>query len=278
MCFFVFVFVDLVVVVVVVVEGKTNQKGQILYGRCLRHKDVRLCPFGALAFYLGLRFEATKEFEDFGLSNWLDKPSWFPKKLLVDYSRPKSDCTIPMKNDTYSRAIKDTLQELGMKSSHWVHLGRVTGPKKLELEEISPDEIRILGNWDPKIQEKSYSTKLPMRPMRAMAGYTLANGMYFNPRSVVGAPMELLHKTPFKFAFEIHRDLHEIVAHGRDGEGSTALHFCKLMKNLGVIFLQDAAAMWVLHEDRREHPLFKMDVFESDEWKVQFFCLILSFV
>ena len=253
--------------------GKTNQKGQVLYGRSLRHKDVTMCPFGALAFYLALRFESTEEFKGYQLESWLDKPSWFPIKLLVDYSHLNTDRTVPMKNDTYAKGIKQVLQELGIKSNHWVHLGRITGPKKLEMEEISPEDIRILGNWDPKIQEKSYSTRLPMRPMRAMAGYTVAKGMYFNPRSVVSIPMSLLLKTPFRFAYECYNELLEFVSTSSNGQGSTALHFCKFLKNLAVIFLQDAAAMWILHENRHNHPLYKMEVFQSDEWKVSFCCV-----
>ena len=255
--------------------GKTNQKGQILYGRSIRHRDVSVCPFGGMAFYLGLRFATTSEFEGYELEDWKNKPEWFPMKLLVDYSNISNDRTIPMKNDTYAKAIKTVLQELGIKSSHWVHLGHVTGPKKLEMEQISPDDIRILGNWDPKIQEKSYSTKLPMRPMRAMAGYTLANGMYYNPRSAVKVEMALLCKTPFKFAFDSCDILLDYVA-ANNGEGSTALHFCRFMKNLAVVFVQDAAAMWLLHEGRRNHPLFKMDLFQSDEWKVHF-CFFVYF-
>ena len=227
-----------------------------------------MCPFGGLAFYLALRFATTKEFEFFELEDWLEKPSWFDNKLLVDYCN-NSNHVVPMKNDTYSKAVKLILQDLGIKSSHWVHLGRVTGPKKLEMEEVSPEDIRILGNWDPKIQERSYSTKLPMRPMRAMGGYTTANGMYYNPRSSVAPQDELLMKTPFKFAFSVYGDLMYYVANG-NGEGSTALHFCKFLSNLAVIFLQDAAAMWIEHPHRRNHPLYKLEVFQSDEWKVSF--------
>ena len=109
--------------------------------------------------------------------------------------------------------------------------------------------------------------------MRAMAGYTTANGMYFNPRSAVAAKMELLEQTPFKFAFESHDDLINHVSNN-NGQGSTALQYCKLMKNLAVIFLQDAAAMWLKHEDRRDHPLYKLPVFGSIEWQVSF-CLFV---
>ena len=42
--------------------GKTNAD-KVLYGRVMRHVDAQLCPIGALAMYLLIRFEVTKEHE-----------------------------------------------------------------------------------------------------------------------------------------------------------------------------------------------------------------------
>ena len=53
----------------------------------------------------------------------------------------------------------------------------------------------------------------------------------------------------------------------------TAYEFLKLMKLLVVVFLQDAAAMCVLHPERKEHPIFKMPVFRDPEWPVSLFCV-----
>ena len=41
-------------------EGKQNSDKSI-YGRCIRHRDPRLCGVGALAMYLFLRFQVTEE-------------------------------------------------------------------------------------------------------------------------------------------------------------------------------------------------------------------------
>ena len=265
-------------------QGKTNQHGLKIFGRALRHKDVALCPFGALSFYLANRFSNTKEFEDFTLDDWKDNSKWFDVKLLVDTTRPELDKCRSMKNDTYAKAIKTVLEALGIKSSHWVHLGRVTGPKILEMQEMRPDEIRRLGNWDPYIQEKHYSAKLPMKPMRSIGGFTVAKGMYYNPRTTVNPLMEVVLKTPFKFAYNFCDAIWASVVND-DSPGSTAHTFLSLMKNVGVIFIQDATALWILHEDRRTHPLFHLDVFQSQEWKVSLFdllqclaCHILCFI
>ena len=99
--------------------------------------------------YLANRFANTKEFKDFNLEDWKTNSKWFDIKLLVDASCPDGDKKVSMKNNTYAKAIKHVLGSLGIKSSYWLHLGRVTGPKMLEMQEMKPDEIHQLGNWDP---------------------------------------------------------------------------------------------------------------------------------
>jgi hypothetical protein len=172
-----------------------------------------------------------------------------------------------MANDTYANAIKKVCTHLMIASKHWLHLGRSLGSKILEFLEELKEEIRTLGNWDPKIQEKSYSTKLPWRPMRKLAGFTTGNNMNYNPRTTVEPPASLIEKTPFH-RFSTPLEYVEAKIQNDEADVWTALEFLKLMKLLGVVFLQDAAAMWVLHPERKEHPMFSMPVFQDPEWLV----------
>jgi hypothetical protein len=249
--------------------GKTNH-GQKLYGRTMRHKQVELCGVGGLAFYLGMRFWMTKEFEDFNYHDFLNNSKWFDIKLLTDATRSDHDHHKAMANDTYAKAIKDVLGKLGLASSHWVHLGRTLGPKLLELLELEAEEIRRLGNWDPKTQETCYSTKLPMKAIRAACGFFIANGMHFNPRTVVGGPEfdRLKRKTPFAWAqdaviFFERRFEKECVE-----EHHTAYQFCKFMVELNIVFLQDAAAMVVKYPERSASAMYRMEVFQDPDWHV----------
>jgi hypothetical protein len=248
--------------------GKTNH-GQKLYGRTMRHKLVELCSIGGTAFYFAMRFWLTKEFEDFDFEDFLDNKKWFDIKLLTDATRSNHDHTKAMSNDTYAKAIKDVLGKLGLASHHWAHIGRVLGPKILEFLEMERDEIRVLGNWDPKIQECSYSTKLPMKAIRASNGFSLANGMHFNPRTVVEGPEfdRLKLKTPFAWAHDALEFFEE-----RDGH-HTAKQFCKLIAELNTVFLQDAAALLVKFPERSASAMFKMPVFQEPDWLVSIFCV-----
>ena len=168
-------------------SGKTNH-GRKIYGRATRHKDVRHCAIGALALYLSYRFYITDEFSDPNFP-WHDNSSWFDVKLLVSPQTPvenadEHDYTKPMKTNTYARAMKSVLDELGIVVTHFAHLGRQLGAKILEMLEIESEEIRRLGNWNPSQQDSSYSTKLPMKPIRRLAGFTTSGGMNYNPQVV----------------------------------------------------------------------------------------------
>ena len=148
--------------------GKTNH-GRVLYGRATRHKHVKLCPIAAFAFYLQYRFHVTDEFLDFTIEDWCDNKKWFDIKLLVDVAT--GDNTLELANDQYARKLKEVLQRLGLPMSILVHFGRKLGPRILDLLEEESREIERLGNWNPSIQDGCYSTKLPLKPIRKMAGY-----------------------------------------------------------------------------------------------------------
>ena len=57
---------------------------------------------------------------------------------------------------------------------------------------MNSDEIRLLGNWEPKIQEMSYSTKLPMAAICAMGGFETSQGMHYNPHTIVTEGLDVL--------------------------------------------------------------------------------------
>ena len=75
-----------------------------------------------------------------------------------------------------------------------VHFGRVTGGCESDVNEDSNEDLRILGNWDPKTQEKHHSAKLPMRTIRRKAGLFKADSMNWNPRTACEVPEELRNK------------------------------------------------------------------------------------
>ena len=242
-------------------EGKTNH-GQTLYGRAIRHKDVRLCAIGATAMYLNYQEDCTGEFSRLTIENWLNNEDWFDIKFLVDIH--SVDNKKAMRNDTYGRHIKRTLKKLNIMCTKLQHLGRNLGTKLLDLLEEEAGEIKRMGQWNPSIMDTSYSSKLPMGPMRKLAGFHSQNKMYFNTRTNVHPTDALRQKTPLgSFANEM---LWSVVDRDPNGNHPTAMHVLRYFWDLSEIFLQDAAALWILH-DRRDHPMFnELLVFQCHEW------------
>jgi len=247
------------------INGKTNRENK-LYGRSLRAKDVRLCPVGALAFYLFVRFWLTEEFDDDSkCPDFTDNSSWYDIKLLVGIgtkgSRKESMTFLP-----YYNAIVKILRENLIPSNHFQHLGRILGSTHLQFAEIPDDEIRQLGNWQVSVRDLCYSTKLPLRAMRAAAGFMEGEGMFFCPRSQV-VPEESLAKQVFPFAEEQLKIVDRAIREAPRGAGGNYLGaargFLSMMMRLRIILLQDAAAMMILHPQRNSHPIFNSGTLSS---------------
>jgi hypothetical protein len=62
-------------------------------------------------------------------------------------------------------------------------------------EEESKD-IERLGNWNPSLMDSTYSSKLPTKPIRCMAGYPSKTNFYYLSRGTIDPPQELLESTP----------------------------------------------------------------------------------
>jgi Centromere DNA-binding protein complex CBF3 subunit, domain 2 len=244
--------------------GKTTH-GRKQYGRATRHKDVSMCCIGAFAFYVQFRLFCTNEFADLTVNDWLDNSAWFDVKVLADIS--SNDFTKEMRNDSYEKHIKSVLTRLKLNMNKILHLGRNIGSRILELLEAEKSEINQMGQWSEGVQDQSYSAKLPMPAIRKLAGFVGKTRCYFNTRTAVDPPNELLLQTPIgKWVYAAYEAVTETA---EPGKHMTAISFLRFLIELNKIFLQDAAAMNALHEDRQSHALFrKMPCFLSQEFKV----------
>lgn len=219
------------------------------------------------------RFFVTGEFSDPAFA-WTDNASWFDVKLLVNPKASSSnDYTKPMKTNTYARGIKSILEILALVVTHFAHLGRQLGAKILEMLEVESEEIRRLGNWNPSMQDACYSTKLPMKPIRRLAGYTTSGGIYYNKRTVVEVPESLQRDTPIgHWVFDALEKVKSANAIG--GKHYTAQNFLEFLVELNIVFLQDIAVMCIEHPDRvRSHQaLEQLPVLHSLQFTVRSLC------
>ena len=251
--------------------GKTTH-GRKQYGRSMRHRDVRLCAPGGFSFYMEHRFLHTSEFADMTVKDWCDNEKWFDIKILADIA--SIDKTKEMRSDTYGKHVKKVLDRLGLSCNKLLHLGRNMGSRILELLEEEHDEILNMGQWSKGVHQRSYSTKLPMAPIRKLAGYKGSCKFHFNPRTAVEPPEDLLLTTPIgKWCY---RALDEVLEASTAGENQTAILTLRFFCDMNRVFLQDAAAMMVLHPERESHPLFhEIALFSSESFKVRRFSVKL---
>lgn len=141
--------------------------------------------------------------------------------------------------------------------------------------EIPDSEIRQLGNWSVSILDIHYSTKLPLRAMKAAAGFNEGQGMFFCPRSTVEPPEELA-KLLFPFADEQLANVDMARMEHCATKGMTYLGsakcFLEMLIRMRTIILQDIAAMMVECPERMIHHLIigaMPSVFQSDAFKVR---------
>jgi Centromere DNA-binding protein complex CBF3 subunit, domain 2 len=265
---------DMWLLIMQIAQGKTT-RGKKQWGRATRHRLVELCCIGAIAQYLQFRIDCTNEFKDMTVEDWMDNKSWFDIKFLVDING--ADNTKGMCSDTYSEHVKRVLKRLNLPTNKLCHLGRNVGSKWLDLMEVNAEEIRRMGQWNNTVYDNSYSSKLPMNVMRNLAGYNSSNGLYYNTRTTVMPSQALCKMTPLgSFAY---RALNELVKTDLEGKHQTAYETLRFFCDLSVIFLQDAAAMLLLHPDRGGHQMYDMACFASSEFQVRrmFCCWLLVF-
>jgi hypothetical protein len=128
------------------------------------------------------------------------------------------------------------------------------------------------------MQQKCYSTKIPMSPIRKLAGYTTGNGMHYNKRTTLAiASDELKQSTPIScWCYDVYELIDEKIKAG--GSCWMAWHFVKCMCGFNETLLQDATAMLILHPERSAHPFFQLACFATTAFEVRIYiaCFVCS--
>ena len=255
----------LCILIMQMATGKTNN-GLKLFGRVARHANPNSCAVGSLGFFLMYRFHTSGEMDTRGENarapDFFVNQSWFHIKLLTESNSSNNKTCI--RNTTYYTAIKEACKKLSIATNHFVHIGRVFGSFEAEIEGDSNEDLRWLGNWDPKMQEARYSTKLPMKIIRSRAGHQRSNGLNYNPRIAL-VPPESLRNQVFPW---LHGVTEAFNASPSKNDLPTAKCFLSLMNTLQTVVVQDAAAMIVLTPDRSNHAMFQLPLFGSNEFAV----------
>lgn len=173
--------------------------------------------------------------------------------------------------------MRHVLVDLGLPHQKLKHLGRGLGTKILEADDVHSEYIRQLGNWNLNATDTSYSAKLPMQPIRNAAGFVQGNGLYCNPRTVLEVPEQLLATSPLGGVF---RDAHERIKlqvktslARKEKPRFTSLAFLNFMRELNVVFFQDAATIIAKYPERQHHPLYQIPCLTTPQFQVRMIVL-----
>ena len=125
-----------------------------------------------------------------------------------------------------------------------------------EKKELSPSDIKNVGNWSQEVFEQAYYAQLPMKPLRVMAGHGEGKwcveiardiSVPINSRTIV---FLLIEKAKLQIS---------------GSNKITANFFLNFMDNLRDIIIQDAAAMICMGRNNAG-GIFAVAVFKTDEF------------
>ncbi|ETK91048.1 hypothetical protein F441_23107 [Phytophthora nicotianae CJ01A1] len=169
--------------VMIMEQGKTNQYGRREFGSCIRHRNVEVCPVGALGFYLFYRWGVQNE----DIPNFLVPEEWYDIKVL----KAGKNKTTPMTYRAHYDATIKAFSALGIKSKAKTHAARGSGSRMAELAGASESQIRRLGRWNAGAMEDCYLTALPREAMRSLAGFSSDRHSFFLERAALTPPDSL---------------------------------------------------------------------------------------
>jgi len=130
---------------------------------------VELCPVGALAFYLFLRF-------DIEMESWPpfdNRLQWYQTTLLAITNDPYTEMSYP----THHEMCNDAFKKARCRYLKGTHCGRHEGCKFADMQDVPDAQMRRLGRWDHSRMIQHYSLGLPRTGARHLAGHGSAEGV-----------------------------------------------------------------------------------------------------
>jgi len=187
-------------------QGKTNKEDKAQYGVVFRHKRLELCSVSGMAFYFFYRYHLSSQpwpdFDEIPDSD-NDSPGWYKLRVFakeedgfeaITYTSHKNVC-----NNAFRRADCQILTG--------THVCRREGCKLADALEIDDSSMRRLGRWDHSRMTQHYSSGIPRRGARELAGHGADEGHYFLIRESVEPSEELQRQIFPNLEYSEHLDL-----------------------------------------------------------------------
>ena len=121
---------------IVMNQGKTNQHGRMEYGAALRHRDVRSCLVGALAFYFFWRWqvEETEPFPTFECSEM-----WYDIKVLRRSAKEPKKGLSAQTGNSWTRKL---YRACGISMTKLSHAPRMAAAQNADMSGVAEGQVR----------------------------------------------------------------------------------------------------------------------------------------
>ncbi|KAG2216357.1 hypothetical protein INT45_001609 [Circinella minor] len=230
--------------------GKTLANRNRMYFAIIQHKDVQVCAFGAIAFYLFYRFHMSNE----KFPKFTKNEDRYGLKLLKGKDAKKQ-----MAYTTMNAPIVHAFRQYNITSLHTTHTGRGSGARDAELRGATEDQLCRHGCCNMQSMERHYLMKLSRASICAVNGFPTGKGRYWLRHALV-QPEESLQRKIFP---EVDNWLSKVESENDAERSISAQGFLRLMKTMRVVILQDAA---VLREQHPTHPMFNHPIFQGQDF------------
>ena len=235
-------------------KSKKNQYGKFEQNGALRHEDVTRCSIGALSFLFFYRWHIREDvWPDFSeASRWYN---FYVFPLATNAERPM----------TYTKQyenIKEAQEALGIQTSVKTQSGRKTGASFAENNGASEASVDKQGHWATRSRSGAYANNVvAWECVRALAGFPVEPKNYYLSRALLNPPTEL-QKMIFPHAEASLEQIEKSISENRPTE-IAGKSFISLIMHMRIVICQDAALL-LLNDDYKKHPIFEHAVFASD--------------
>eukprot|EP00210_Caulerpa_lentillifera_P004662 g4447.t1 len=273
---------DFIYFVTISNESKTNRCGNLDYSTKICNEDMSLCPVLAEAILLIVRHDI------FGtpipdpeksaiLGNTNVHRCWHDDYIYADiFGNNTTEYTVcgekisvngsflkkPLNGDSMARQWRQAFEEVGIASSHVLHVCRQAQSIVNSFNNVPIEETARVGRWNTQddVLARSYAHLPSLQTLIRMCG-GVSLETYLPLHLLVHPPQELLSIVLSEFQLS-----HKKAVEGNDPRGNAFdggfINMCKYMRELAVVFLQ--CAPYLADFLNRNHIIFQHRVFKHE--------------
>ena len=242
-------------------QGKRNQHGKKEILAITRHNDVAACSVNAIFFHLFYQYECDNQ----PPPDLKTSANWYSDLMFPGNANVKN---IEMSRQNHAKNVDKCLAALSIETSKSTHSGRAGGGCYGMKNNVSMDQMRLLGRWNQDVMTNVYLKVLPTEAVLGLAGFDAKRPESYRLKRALVDPPEALQKMIWPWVDDYLSAFESPTCTFVTTENTTitvqkniAAHsFLKWLKHGRKVILQDAVIMKAKYP---RHNLWSHSVFNS---------------